>query len=242
MKEVELRITKNEKVSKDIYLMRLEGDVSEIKNCGEFINITLPSHYLRRPISVSDFGPGYVDILFKVIGLGTKDMTVLEVGSKLNCLVGLGQGFNLDKTTKPTLIAGGIGVAPMFSVIRMYNEKGIKPQMIYGARSKDDLVLLDKLSELTDLHVCTDDGSYGFKGTVIDLIKNDNLSIDYYYSCGPYRMLEALAHEFPNGEVSLEARMGCGFGACMGCSIKTTNGPKRVCKDGPVFNASEVEF
>jgi dihydroorotate dehydrogenase electron transfer subunit len=242
VKDVELVIKSNKKVSKDIYLMRLEGDCSEIKNCGEFINITLPNHYLRRPISVSDFGPGYVDILFKVIGLGTKDMTVLEVGSKLNCLVGLGQGFNLDKTTKQTLIAGGIGVAPMFSVIRMYNEKGIKPQMIYGARSKDDLVLLDKLSKLTDLHVCTDDGSYGFKGTVIDLIKNDNLSIDYYYSCGPYRMLEALAHEFPNGEVSLEARMGCGFGACMGCSIETTNGPKRVCKEGPVFDASEVKF
>lgn len=242
MKEVELTITQNEKVSKDIYLMRLEGDVSEIKNCGEFINITLPSHYLRRPISVSDFGEGYINILFKVIGLGTKDMTVLKVGEKLNCLIGLGSGFHLEKTNKPTLIAGGIGVAPMFSVIRKYNEMGIKPQMVYGARSKDDLVLLDKLAETTDLHICTDDGSYGFKGTVVDLIKNDNLEIDYYYSCGPYRMLEAISKEFPNGEVSLEARMGCGFGACMGCTIKTTNGPKRVCKDGPVFNASEVEF
>lgn len=242
MKDVELKITLNEKVSKDIFLMRLEGDVSEVKNCGEFINITLPSHYLRRPISISDFGPNHIDILFKVIGLGTKDMAALELGQSIKCLVGLGNGFNLRTDIKPTLIAGGIGIAPFFAVLKYYNEKGIKPQMIYGARSVDDLVLLDKLKEMSDLHVCTDDGSCGMKGTVLDLIREEHLDIDYYYACGPYRMLENLAKSYPNGEVSLEARMGCGFGACMGCSIKTTNGPKRVCKEGPVFSASEVEF
>ena len=242
MKDVKLTMTLNETVSKDIFRMRLEGDVSEVKNCGEFINITLPPHYLRRPISVSDFGPGYIDILYKVLGQGTKEMSLMAAGQSLKCLVGLGNGFNLRCDIKPTLIAGGIGIAPFFSVLKYYNEKGIKPQMIYGARSKDDLVLLDKLAEMSDLHLCTDDGSYGVKGTVIDLIKNENLNVDYYYACGPYRMLENLAKNFPNGEVSLEARMGCGFGACMGCSIKTTNGPKRVCKEGPVFSASEVEF
>ncbi|MCR5349763.1 MAG: dihydroorotate dehydrogenase electron transfer subunit [Acholeplasmatales bacterium] len=242
MREVELKIKQNTQVSKDIYLMRLEGDVSEVKNPGEFINITLPSHYLRRPISVSDFGPGYIEILFKILGQGTKDMSALQEGHTLNCLVGLGNGFDLKDDNKPLLVAGGIGIAPFFSVIKYYNSKGIKPTLVYGARSKDDLVLIDKLARICDLHLCTDDGSYGFKGNVLQLIKNDNINFDYYYACGPYRMLEALAKAYPNGEVSLEARMGCGFGACMGCSIKTTKGPKRVCKEGPVFKASEVEF
>ena len=242
MREVELKITENTQVSKDIYLMRLEGDVSEVKNPGEFINITLPSHYLRRPISVSDYEDGHIDILFKILGHGTKDMSKLQVGNYLNCLVGLGNGFDLKYDNKPILVAGGIGIAPFFSVIKQFNKKGITPTLVYGARSKDDLVLIDKLSRICDLHICTDDGSYGFKGNVIDLIKNDKINFDYYYACGPYRMLEGLAKAYPNGEVSLEARMGCGFGACMGCSIKTTNGPKRVCKEGPVFKASEVQF
>ena len=242
MREVELKITQNTKVSNDIYLMRLEGDVSEVKNSGEFINITLPGHYLRRPISVSDYGPGYIEILFKILGQGTKDMSILEVGKYLNCLVGLGNGFDLKTDVKPLLIAGGIGIAPFFAVIKYYNSKGIKPTLVYGARSKDDLVLVDKLSKMCDLHLCTDDGSYAFKGNVLDLIKNDEIKFDYYYACGPYRMLENIAKTYPNGEVSLEARMGCGFGACMGCSIKTTDGTKRVCKEGPVFKASEVQF
>ena len=242
MKEVELTITKNEKVSKDIYLMRLEGDVSEIKNCGEFINITLPSHYLRRPISVSDFGDGYVDILFKVIGLGTKDMTAYKPGLKLDVLVGLGNGFDITKAKKPVLVAGGIGVAPLIGLAKGFNKLGIKPTFIYGARSKDDIVMTDLIEKYADLKVCTDDGSLGFKGNAVAYLKSLNLDFDYYYACGPQIMLKFLAADFKNGEVSLEARMGCGFGACMGCSIETTNGPKRVCKEGPVFEASEVKF
>ena len=240
MKDVELLIKSNIKVSKDIYLMRLEGDTSEIKNCGEFINITLPNHYLRRPISVSDYGLGYVDILYKILGHGTKEMSDFEVGKKLKCLIGLGNGFNIRTDIKPVLIAGGIGIAPFTAVIKKYNSLGIKPTLIYGARSKDDLVVVDEIKDLADIHMCTDDGSYGVKGNVVDLIKHLNLNVDYYYACGPYRMLEAVANAFGDGEVSLEARMGCGFGACMGCSIKTLNGPKRVCKEGPVFIGKEV--
>ena len=240
MKDVELIIKSNKKVSKDIFLMRLEGDCSEIKNCGEFINITLPNHYLRRPISVCDYASDHVNILFKILGHGTKDMSEFEVGQKLKCLIGLGNGFNIKNDIKPVLIAGGIGIAPFMAVIRKYNKLGIKPTLIYGARSKDDLVILDEMKELTDLHLCTDDGSFGFKGNVVDLIKNDNINVEYYYACGPYRMLEAVANALGDGEVSLEARMGCGFGACMGCSIKTITGPKRVCKEGPVFKGKEV--
>ena len=242
MREVELEIIENKKVSKDIYFMRLKGDISEVKNSGEFINITLPSHYLRRPISVNNFEGDHLDILFKVLGLGTKDMSSLQIGHKLNCLVGLGNGFDLNYNITPVLVAGGIGIAPFSKVISLYNEHNIKPILVYGARSKDDIVILDEFKDKTDLHICTDDGSLGFKGNVIELIKHDNIKMEYYYACGPYIMLKNLAKEYPNGEVSLEARMGCGFGACMGCSIKTSNGPKRVCKEGPVFKASEVEF
>lgn len=242
MKNVMLKVTGNVKVGKDLYLMRLEGDVSEIKNPGEFINILLPGHYLRRPISVCDYDDNHVDILFKILGNGTKDMSVLPVGGMLDCLVGLGNGFTLYKDKKPLLIGGGIGIAPLIGLAKRFNQMGIKPSLVYGARSKDDLVMLDVLNELCDVYLCTDDGSMGYKGNVVDCIKKTNISFDYYYSCGPYRMLESVAKSFKDGVVSMEARMGCGFGACMGCSIKTTKGPKRVCKEGPVFIGSEVEF
>lgn len=242
MKDVKLRIDSNIQVSSDTYLMRLIGDVTEIKNPGEFINITVPGYYLRRPISVNDYGDGYVDILYKILGLGTKDMSTFKEGMELNCLVGLGNGFDTTKAEKPLLVGGGIGIAPLVGLARAFNKKGIKPALVYGARSKNDIVLIKQLSELCDLHICTDDGTLGYKGNVIECIKNSNLDFDYYYACGPQKMLEFLSKTYPNGCVSLEARMGCGFGACMGCSIETTNGPKRVCKEGPVFEATEVIF
>lgn len=242
MKDVILEIKSNVQVSKDVFLMRLVGDCSEIKNSGEFINIKLPNKYLRRPISVCDYSEKHVDILYKVLGLGTKDMTSFLPGMKLDVLVGLGNGFDIKEDITPTLIAGGIGIAPMVNLAKKYNELGIKPNLVYGARSKDDLVLIEVLEELTNLYLCTDDGSLGYHGNAIDCIKANNIEIEYYYSCGPYRMLEALAKSYKNGCVSLEARMGCGFGACMGCSIETTKGPKRVCKEGPVFDAREVIF
>ncbi|MBQ8293157.1 MAG: dihydroorotate dehydrogenase electron transfer subunit [Bacilli bacterium] len=242
MQNVNLKIEKNVKVGTDIYLMKLVGDTSSIKKPGEFINITVPGYYLRRPISVCDYGTGYVDILYKVLGLGTKDMSTFKEGMMLDCLVGLGNGFDITKAQKPLLVGGGIGIAPLVGLARAFNEKGIKPILVFGARSKNDIVLVEQLSELCDLHVCTDDGSLGFKGNVIECIKASNLDFDYYYSCGPQKMLEFLSKAYPNGCVSLEARMGCGFGACMGCSIETTKGPKRVCKEGPVFEATEVIF
>ena len=242
MKEVVLKITSNEQVGYDIFKMRLEGDLTEIKNPGEFINITLPGYYLKRPISVSDYSETYVDIVYKVLGLGTKDMSEYLPGEELKVLVGLGNGFRIRTDINPVLVAGGIGIAPMINLAKKFNELGIKPTLVYGARSKNDIVLLDELNKLCTVYVCTDLGDLGFKGNVLDCIKENNIVMDYYYSCGPGRMLEALAKAYPNGCVSLEARMGCGFGACMGCSIQTVNGPKRVCKEGPVFEASEVIF
>ena len=241
MENVKLTIDKNVKVGSDIYLMRLVGNTSAIKNPGEFINITVPNYYLRRPISVFNFGDGFVEILYKVLGHGTKDMSSFEKGMVLDVLVGLGNGFAL-KDCKPLLVGGGIGIAPLYALAKAFNKQGIRPQLVYGARSKNDIVLVEEFKELCDLYIATDDGTLGFKGNVIDCIKANNLDFDYYYSCGPFKMLEFLSKAYPNGCVSLEARMGCGFGACMGCSIETTNGPKRVCKEGPVFESNEVLF
>ena len=242
MENVKLTIENNIKVGKDIYLMTLVGDTKAIKNSGEFINITVPNYYLRRPISVCRYSDKHVDILYKVLGRGTKDMSSFEKGMELDVLVGLGNGFSVKENIKPLLVGGGIGIAPLFALAQKFNELGIKPTLVYGARSKDDIVLLDELNKLCDVIVCTDDGSLGFKGNVIECIKQSNIEFDYYYSCGPYKMLEFLSKAYPNGCVSLEARMGCGFGACMGCSIHTTKGPQRVCKEGPVFEATEVIF
>ena len=240
MQNVLLKIILNKQVNHDTYLMKLSGDLSSIKNSGEFIEIKLDGYYLRRPISVCDFTSDEVTLLYKVLGHGTKDMSTYQEGMELDCLVGLGNGFDLSKAQKPLLVAGGIGIAPLIGLAKRFNENGIKPTLVYGAAKKEDLVLIDELEKYTDLHLTTDDGSLGFKGNTVAYLKENNIEFDYYYSCGPQIMLKFLAQYNSNGCVSLEARMGCGFGACMGCSIETINGPKRVCKEGPVFEASEV--
>ena len=240
MKNVILEIVENYSVSSDVFLMKLKGDISEIKNSGEFVEIKLEGYYLRRPISVCEFNGDELTILYKVLGHGTLDMSTYPVGKKLDCLVGLGNGFDLSKSSKPLLVAGGIGIAPLIGLAKRFNELGIKPTLVYGAAKKEDLVLLDELKKCTNLYITTDDGSLGYKGNTVSFLKENNIEFDYYYSCGPQVMLKYLALYNSNGCVSLEARMGCGFGACMGCSIQTVNGPKRVCKEGPVFEASEV--
>ena len=241
MQDLILKVKSNTKVGKDIYHMVLEGDI-DISNIGEFVNIEIPGYYLRRPISVMEYSKGQVEILYKVLGHGTNDLSKFKENDELKVLVGLGKSFDINKSKKPLLVAGGIGVAPMFRTIREFNEKGIRPVMVYGARSKDDIVLAEELKKGCDLYIATDDGSLGFHGNVVSAIKELKPDYDYYYACGPQIMLKFLSLFDNNGEVSLEARMGCGFGACMGCSIETTNGPKRVCKEGPVFEASEVKF
>ena len=242
MESVILEVVSNVKVGKDVYLMRLKGDLSSINNPGEFVEIKLDNYYLRRPISVCDFSSNHLDLLYKVLGQGTKDMSSYEKGKKLDVIVNLGNGFDVSVSNKPLLVAGGIGIAPMFALAKSFNNKGIKPTLIYGAASESDLVLLDELSKYCELIVCTDDGSLGYKGNVVSYLKENNVDFDKYYACGPQVMLKYLSLFNGNGYVSLEARMGCGFGACMGCSIMTTSGPKRVCKEGPVFEASEVIY
>ena len=242
MRKVLLTIKENKKVGKDIYLMKLEGDLSAIKNPGEFVEIQLDNYYLRRPISVCDFNNNELTLLYKVLGHGTRDMSNYQIGKQLDVIINLGNGFNYSLSKKPLLIAGGIGIAPMFALARIFNQNNIKPTLIYGVSKKDDLVLLDELNKLANVIICCDSGEIGYKGNVVSYLKEHQLDYDYYYSCGPQIMLKYLSLFDSNGEVSLEARMGCGFGACMGCSIQTSSGPKRVCKEGPVFKASEVIF
>lgn len=242
MKNVILKITENKQLSKDIFLLKLEGDLTEIKNPGEFVEIKLDNYYLRRPISVHDFTNTSLTLLYKVLGRGTNDLSTYEIGKELDVLVGLGNGFDVSKSKKPLLIAGGIGIAPMYNLALKFNNLGIKPTLIYGISRETDLVLIEEFSKITNLIICSDDGSVGYKGNVVSYLKENNLNFDKYYACGPQIMLKFLKQFNEDGYVSLEARMGCGFGACMGCSIETINGPKRVCKEGPVFEASEVLF
>lgn len=242
MENVILEITENKKVGNDIYLMTLKGDLSAIKNPGEFVEIKLDGYYLRRPISVCDFNEDTLTLLYKVLGQGTKDMSNYKKGTKLDVLVNLGNGFDVSLSKKPLLIAGGIGIAPMFALAKAFNKKGIKPTILFGVSKKEDAVLIKELEGFGNLILTSDDGSIGYKGNTVTYLKNNQLNFDKYYACGPQIMLKFLSQLNTNGYVSLEARMGCGFGACMGCSIQTINGPKRVCKEGPVFEASEVIF
>ena len=242
MKNVMLKILENKKISEDVYLMTLEGDLKDIKNPGEFVEIKLDNYYLRRPISVHDFSENKLQLLYKVLGHGTKDMTKYQVNDELEVLIGLGNGFDVNKSKNPLLVAGGIGIAPMYSLAKQFNKLGIKPTLLYGVGKEKDLVLIKEFEEVANVILCTDDGSKGYKGNVVSYLKEHNVNFDYYYACGPQVMMKYLKEYSDKGYVSLEARMGCGFGACMGCSIMTTNGPKRVCKEGPVFLASEVLF
>ena len=235
-------IEKNKCIAKNTYEMILSGDTKAFTAPGQFLNIKLDGFYLRRPISVHNYSKNELTLLYKVLGRGTNDLSKYQIGKELDVLVGLGNGFDISKSNKPLLIAGGIGIAPMYNLALLFNKLGIKPTLIYGVSRESDLVLIDEFSKICNLIICSDDGSHGFKGNVVSYLKENKIDFDKYYACGPQLMLKYLKQYSENGYVSLEARMGCGFGACMGCSIETTHGPKRVCKEGPVFEASEVLF
>ena len=240
MKEVILEVVNNINVKNDIYLLTLSGDVSEIKNSGEFAELKLNNYYLRRPISIHDVENNTVKFLYKVLGHGTRDLTKYKKGDKIPTILGLGNGFINKDSMKPLLIGGGIGMAPLYKLAKDFTNKGIKPTIILGFKNREEVCYVEEFSKYGNVIVTTDDGTYGYKGNPVSYLKENNVDYDYYYACGPQIMLKFLTLYSLNGEVSLEARMGCGFGACMGCSIETKNGVKRVCKEGPVFYSSEV--
>jgi len=241
-KRAKFKIIENVKIAKDVFKMILEGDTKDIKNAGQFINIELESLYLRRPISICDYDDKTVTIIYKVVGKGTEIMAELKAGAELDVLTGLGNGFNLNcQGDKPLLIGGGVGTPPMYRLCKDLLASGKKPTVILGFGSKEDLFFEDEFKKLgVDVYVSTVDGSVGTKGFVTDVMK-DLKDYTYFYACGPMVMLKAICGATDvDGEVSLEERMGCGFGACMGCTIKTKDGYRRVCKEGPVFGKESL--
>ena len=235
-------VLENKKIARDVYLMILEGDTSFITAPGQFINIEIDGFYLRRPISICDWDDKTITVIYKVVGAGTEAMAQMGIGTKLDILTGLGNGFTLkDGSTKPLVIGGGVGTPPMYGVAKALVEKGVKPIVILGFTSKDDVFGEEEFKALgCDVYVTTNDGSYGTQGFVTDVIKNLE-GYDYFYTCGPQPMLKAVRQATEcSGQLSFEERMGCGFGGCMGCSCKTLTGYKRICTDGPVLEKEEI--
>ena len=239
MKQHTFEIQSNEQIAKNVYRMQLCGDTTGILP-GQFVNIRVEGQFLRRPISVCNIADGILTIIYKVVGVGTEAMSHLPVGTQLDVLTVLGNGYDLSKAgDKPLLVGGGVGVPPMYMLARQLREAGKAVRVILGFNTKDEVFYEEEFRALgCDVTVTTVDGSHGVKGFVTNALDGQQ---SYYYTCGPLPMIKALIQAAgTHGEVSMEERMGCGFGACMGCTIQTTQGPKRVCKEGPVFPASEL--
>ena len=241
MKQHIFEIQSNEQIAKNVYRMQLGGDTTGILP-GQFVNIRVQGQFLRRPISVCNITDGILTIIYKVVGVGTEAMSQLTVGTQLDVLTVLGNGYDLTKAgDKPLLVGGGVGVPPMYMLARQLREMGKEVKVILGFNTQDEVFYENEFRALgCDVTVTTVDGSHGIKGFVTNALDGQQ---SYYYTCGPLPMIKALLQAAgTNGEVSMEERMGCGFGACMGCTIQTTQGPKRVCKEGPVFPAEILQF
>ena len=235
------KIVSNKPLTKDVFEMILSGDTSAITAPGQFINIKLYGFYLRRPISICDYDNNTVTILYKVVGGGTEAMSRLESGAELDILCGLGNGFDVSKSgEKPVLIGGGVGVPPLYNLCKKLIESGKKVTVILGFNTASEIFYKEKFESLgAEVYVSTVDGSSSVKGFVTDVLKN--IDYDYFFTCGPmpmFRAIEKIAAS--SGQYSFEERMGCGFGACMGCSCKTKYGNKRICRDGPVLEREEI--
>ncbi len=242
MNEVIFEIKQNVALTDNVYKMVLSGDTSAICASGQFVNIKLDGLYLRRPISICDYDDGELTIIYKVVGEGTELMSELAVGDKLNILVGLGNGYDLSASGEaPVLVGGGVGVPPLYKLCKMLKEQGKTVKVILGFNTASEVFYKDEFAAIADeVVVATVDGSCGVKGFVTDALAAVG-EYTYVYTCGPYPMLKALSAATEcSGQYSLEERMGCGFGACMGCSCKTMLGNKRICKDGPVFVKEEI--
>ena len=241
MKDTYFTLVKNEKIASNTYLSVLEGDVTDITASGQFVNIKLDGFYLRRPISVCNVEGDQLTIIYKAVGAGTEKMANTEVGTKWLVLTGLGNGYDLSKSgDKPLLIGGGAGVPPMYYLARKLVAEGKKPTVILGFGKADEVFFKEEFEALgLTVLVTTADGSYGIKGFVTDAMAG--LDYTYFYTCGPEPMLKAIYDKTETGgQFSFEERMGCGFGACMGCTCKTKYGNKRICRDGPVLEKEEI--
>ena len=240
MKQQILTIRENVPVTSCVYRMRLESADLEAQNPGGFVNIRLDGLFLRRPISVYDSEPGCLTILYKVVGKGTEQMAAMKPGETLDVLTGLGNGYDLSKSGEaPVLLGGGVGVPPLYLLAKKLIAEGKKPQAVLGFNTAAEVFGEAEFKTLgCGVTVTTADGSYGVKGFVTDALPAE---YSYFYTCGPEPMLRAVYRATKtSGQLSFEERMGCGFGACMGCSCKTITGYKRICREGPVLEKEEI--
>ncbi len=241
MKQTIFKIKNQKQLTSSVYEMTLLGDTEGIA-CGQFVNIKLDGFFLRRPISVCDSTEGELKIIYKVVGTGTEYMAGLAAGAELDILTGLGNGYDIEKSGEhAVLLGGGVGVPPMFMLAKELIAQGKKVTVILGFNTKDEIFYESEFAALgASVIVTTVDGSYGTKGFVTDALDGVE-SYTYTYCCGPEPMLKAVYNTSrTSGQYSFEERMGCGFGACMGCSCKTKYGNKRICKDGPVLSKEEI--
>ena len=241
MKQSIFRITQNAALTESVYRMVLAGDTSHITRPGQFVNIRLDGYFLRRPISVCDCDKDSLTIIYKVVGKGTEVMSKMLPGDELDVLSGLGNGYDVSAAgDNPFLIGGGVGVPPLYLLAKELIKNGVRPTVILGFNTADEIFYEENFKALgLEVYVSTADGSYGSRGFVTDVLKNHSPS--YIYTCGPEPMLRAIYTQSTcGGQYSFEARMGCGFGACMGCSCHTIAGPKRICKEGPVLTKEEI--
>ena len=240
MKQSIFEIRSNEALTDSVYKMVLGGDTSAITASGQFVNIQLSGKFLRRPISVCDYDDSTLTIVYKVVGHGTEQMAAMAAGEKLDILTGLGNGYDLTVSgNHPVLLGGGVGVPPMYNLAKKLRAEGKTVSVILGFNTAAEIFYEEAFKALgCDVTVTTVDGSYGVKGFVTDALPE---GYTYFYTCGPEPMLKAVYRATnTSGQMSFEERMGCGFGACMGCSCKTLTGYKRICKEGPVMRKEEI--
>ena len=240
MKQSVFTITKNTNLTSNVYIMTLKGDTQGIR-CGQFVNIQLDGLFLRRPISVCDCEGDVLTLIYKVVGRGTEKMSHMTEGESLDLLTGLGNGYNTTPSgEKPLLLGGGVGVPPLYMLCKKLISEGKHPTVILGFNKADEVFYENEFKALgADVIVCTADGSYGVKGFVTTAM--EGIEYSYFFTCGPEPMLKAVYKATTTeGQLSFEERMGCGFGACMGCSCKTITGYKRICKEGPVMRKKEI--
>lgn len=234
-------VLSNTMLAPAVYRMELAGDTSAITKPGQFVNIRLAGKFLRRPISVNDWETGKLTIIYKVVGSGTAQMAAMEPGTELDILSGLGNGYDITKAgTAPVLVGGGVGIPPLYGLAKALLAQGIRPRAVLGFNRKDEIFLAEEFRALgVETVVATMDGSAGVKGLVTDALKD--MAPGYIFSCGPLPMLRAICESTEcSGQYSFEERMGCGFGACMGCTCKTKYGNKRICREGPVLEKEEI--
>ena len=232
-----LTVVENKLIALNTYKMTLKGNFKLAPKPGQFINIQIPGLYLRRPISVCDYQKNKLTIIYKIVGKGSEILSQFNANTKLDCLVNLGNGYNLNNRNKNiVLIGGGAGVPPLYYLAKSLKQKC---DIILAFNSKNDAFYINEFKKISKrVYITTMDGSIGIKGTALEALKNKRY--DYFYTCGPLKMMEAISKILPHGECSLEERMGCGFGACMGCTHQFKSGNKRICKEGPVFKAEDI--